>query len=66
MSANEGNWDRVIRVVLGIIVMWWGYTMIASWAGWVVLLIGLYWLVTGLVGSSPVYSWAKWDTSKHA
>lgn len=51
MSRNVGTVDRVIRVVVGLILIslvFWGPQ--TNW-GW----IGLIPLVTGLVGSCPAY-----------
>lgn len=52
MSKNEGNLDRALRIIVGLVLLslvvigpqtWWG-------------LIGLVPLVTGLVGICPIYS----------
>ncbi len=51
MSRNVGTVDRVIRVVVGLVLIslvFWGPQ--TNW-GW----IGLVPLVTGLVGSCPAY-----------
>lgn len=52
MSKNEGNIDRVIRVVLGLVLLSLVFVGPQTWWG----LIGIVPLVTGLVGSCPVYS----------
>lgn len=52
MNYNVGSADRVIRVILGVAllgIVFWGPR--TPW-GW----IGLIPLVTGLVGTCPVYS----------
>lgn len=49
---NEGNLDRILRVVVGAIVISLVFVGPQSAWGWV----GLVPLVTGLVGNCPVYS----------
>jgi hypothetical protein len=50
--ANENTLDRVIRVVLGLAVL--SLTVVGPQSMWG--LLGLVPLVTGLVGSCPVYT----------
>ena len=52
LPRNEAMWDRVLRVVLGLVVLsliFWGPKSL--WG-----LVGLLPLVTGLVGSCPMYT----------
>lgn len=49
---NEGNLDRILRVVVGAIAISLVFVGPQSAWGWV----GLVPLVTGLVGNCPVYS----------
>ncbi|MDX1957724.1 MAG: DUF2892 domain-containing protein [Leptospiraceae bacterium] len=51
MKQNTGNLDRVLRVVLGLVIMGAGWFM-GSWLG----LIGLIPLGTAAVGFCPLYS----------
>ena len=65
MSHNEGSLDRIIRVILGLILLYVGYAVIQPQFGlWsiIVLLIGLISLVTGAVGTCPIYSILKINT----
>ena len=65
MSHNEGSLDRIIRVILGLILLYVGYAVIQPQFGlWsiIVLLIGLISLVTGAVGTCPIYSVLKINT----
>lgn len=56
-QVNEGRWDRIIRIVLGLamLVLGWGgfvggtFGVILQWLGFVPLL-------TGLIGWCPLYS----------
>lgn len=55
MSTNVGAIDRVIRIVIGLGLLW--YALMApatgyNWIGW----IGVVPLVTALVGNCPLYS----------
>ncbi len=52
MSRNEGTIDRVLRVILGLVLLSLFFVGPQTWWG----LIGLVPLLTGLMGSCPVYS----------
>jgi hypothetical protein len=62
MKINEGSLDRIIRVILGLIIL----------ALWFVLqgnaqylaLIGLIPLITGIIGWCPLYTIFGIDTNK--
>jgi hypothetical protein len=53
MATNVGNWDRVVRVVLGIGLLSLLFVLNGTvrWLG----LIGVVPLVTGLFGFCPLY-----------
>jgi Protein of unknown function (DUF2892) len=55
MNTNVGTIDRVLRVVIGVALLW--YALLAApsgynWIGW----IGVVPLITALVGVCPLYS----------
>jgi hypothetical protein len=52
MSRNEGNLDRALRVVVGLVLL--SLVFVGPQTNWG--LIGLVPLITGLVGVCPVYS----------
>ena len=52
MTRNEGNLDRTLRIILGLVLL--SLVFIGPQTLWG--LIGLVPLVTGLIGSCPVYS----------
>jgi len=52
MTRNEGKTDRVLRVVVGVVLISLVFVGPQTPWGW----IGLVPLVTGLVGNCPVYS----------
>ncbi|MBO6852946.1 MAG: DUF2892 domain-containing protein [Marivivens sp.] len=51
MTRNEGTLDRVVRVVLGLVLLSLVFTGPQTAWGW----IGIVPLVTGLVGFCPLY-----------
>jgi hypothetical protein len=58
MKTNEGSLDRVLRVVVGLVLL--GLTLsgnIGVW-GW----IGVVPLATGAVGMCPLYALLGWNT----
>ena len=65
MKINVGATERVIRAVVGLILIWAAlyFTMPAVWV-WSLSILGLVLLATGLLGICPVYALFKIDTSK--
>ncbi|MBK8457315.1 MAG: DUF2892 domain-containing protein [Phyllobacteriaceae bacterium] len=55
-KTNEGTVDRALRVIVGIALLaaYFLYPL-GTW-GWVAALVGVIALVTGAVGTCPVYS----------
>ena len=51
-KMNEGNNDRIARIVLGVALL--VVALATGW--WLIGLIGLIPLVTGLIGFCPLYS----------
>jgi hypothetical protein len=73
MGSNEGTWDRVIRTVAGIALLY------AAWATWpatagltsgagavsaLSYAIGALAFVTGIVGWCPAYAFFNFSTKK--
>ncbi len=56
MTANEGNWDRIIRVVIGLALGYWGFFQMGGLWGIILGVIGLVLLITGAIGFCPIYS----------
>ncbi len=64
-KVNEANWDRIARVVLGIILLVLGLTGVASGVLGIILdVLGVILLATGLVGVCPLYMLFKFSTKK--
>lgn len=64
MKVNEAGWDRVFRVILGIIMLYLGWAVFAGGLGLAFKVIGLIPLLTGLVGWCPLYALFKTGTQK--
>jgi hypothetical protein len=67
MKLNESGMDRIIRVVLGIGLI--GLNLggvISGWVGILGLIIGIVFLLTGIVGFCPLYAMFKLRTNKVA
>jgi hypothetical protein len=64
---NEAGWDRIVRVLLGIILLYLGWAGVIT-GGWGIFLkvIGFVPLITGLVGFCPLYAIFKFRTNKAA
>jgi hypothetical protein len=61
--VNEAWWDRVIRVVLGIVILYLGWAGVVDGAlGTFLKVIGFVPLITGLVGWCPLYALARFKT----
>jgi hypothetical protein len=65
--VNEAGWDRIVRVVLGIALLYLGWAGVVT-GGWGTFLkvIGFVPLLTGLVGFCPLYALLKVRTNKTA
>ena len=54
--VNEGRWDRALRIVLGLTLLYLGWTgVVAGTLGWILKVGGFLPLVTGLVGWCALY-----------
>lgn len=62
---NEAGWDRVVRVILGLVLLYLGWFGVVS-GGWGTFLkiIGFVPLLTGLVGWCPLYTVTNFKTKK--
>jgi hypothetical protein len=56
-KVNESKWDRILRVVLGVVMLalGWGGVVGGTW-GWVLRIVGFVPLLTGLVGWCGLYA----------
>lgn len=59
MKRNEGTLDRVVRVVLGVVLLALFFVGPRTWLG----LVGIVPLVTGVVGFCPLYRLLRTSTA---
>jgi hypothetical protein len=65
LKVNQANWDRILRVVLGIVLLYLGLGgVVAGGWGTVLAILGTILLVTGVVGICPLYALLKFSTKK--
>ncbi len=65
MKKNMGKTDRIIRTIVGIILIALGlFLNIGSVLPWVLIVVGAVLLVTGILGFCPIYALLKFNTVK--
>jgi hypothetical protein len=65
MKINESGVDRIVRVVLGVAALGFGWSLgTGGWLGILLLVIGAIMLLTGIVGFCPLYTLLKFSTKK--
>lgn len=62
---NEAGWDRILRVVLGAVLLYlgWGGVVTGGW-GLALKIVGFLPLLTGLTGFCPAYALLRVRTRK--
>jgi hypothetical protein len=64
MKVNEASWDRIVRVLLGAVLLYLGFGgVIGGTLSIVVGIVGLISLLTGLIGWCPIYALFKMSTN---
>ncbi len=64
-NKNAASWDRIVRVVVGIVLLFLGFGGMASGTMATVLgILGAILFFTGLVGFCPLYALLKIRTNK--
>lgn len=63
-EKNESNLDRIIRAIVGAILVIVGLTALKGWAGIVALIIGLILLLTAATGFCLLYKVFGFSTLK--
>ncbi len=65
MKTNESTLDRVLRVILGLVLLALFLTgVVGGTLGIVLVVLGAIALITGIVGFCPLYSVFKFNTKK--
>jgi Na+(H+)/acetate symporter ActP len=65
MKVNESNADRIIRAVLGIVLLFLGFGgMLAGTWAIVAEVLGAIMLLTAAIGFCPLYTLFKFSTKK--
>mgnify|MGYP000704716395 CR=1 FL=1 len=64
-KVNEAMWDRIVRIVLGVVLLYLGWAGVVT-GGWGLFLkiIGFLPLLTGLIGWCPLYTLLKIRTNR--
>ncbi|RMF02546.1 MAG: DUF2892 domain-containing protein [Chloroflexi bacterium] len=62
MNLNEHTVDRVVRIILGLALIWFGFFQMMGGWGLVVGFVGFIPLITGAIGWCPLYSVFKINT----
>ncbi len=60
MKVNVGGIDRVLRIIIGAVLIGLAATGTVGWWGW----LGVLPLATGLIGWCPPYAMLGWSTCK--
>jgi Protein of unknown function (DUF2892) len=63
--VNEATWERIARVILGVVLMIVGFGVMSGTGGTVVGVIGFVPLLTGLSGWCPLYAVFGIHTNRH-
>lgn len=54
--VNEAGWDRAVRIVLGVVMLYLGWAgVVGGTLGWILKIAGFLPLVTGVVGWCALY-----------
>lgn len=65
--ANEAGWDRIVRIVLGAVLLYLGWSgTIGGGLGVFFQVVGFVPLATGLLGRCPLYAIFGFSTARKA
>jgi hypothetical protein len=54
---NEAGWDRVLRIALGVVLLYLGWAgVVGGTLGWIFKIVGFLPLVTGIAGWCALYA----------
>jgi Flp pilus assembly protein TadB len=65
MKTNESTLDRIIRVILGIVLLaLYLMGIVGGTLGIILVVLGAILLITGIIGFCPLYALLKFKTKK--
>lgn len=64
LTQNVGGLDRIVRIMLGLVLIAVGFAVLSGTGGTIVGLVGLIPLVTGLIGWCPLYLPFRFRTNR--
>lgn len=63
--VNEASWDRIVRVILGLVLLYlWLGNVLSGVVAVVLGIIGIVLIVTGVIGFCPLYRLIGFATKK--
>ncbi|WP_448589762.1 YgaP family membrane protein [Thermodesulfobium sp.] len=62
MKQNEGTIDRIIRFILGLILIYFGFSMQFNTVGIILTVIGIVLIFTAVTGFCALYTLLKIST----
>ena len=64
--VNQAGWDRILRVILGVVLLILAFSNVVSGGlGTLFIIVGIVALLTGLSGICPLYMLLKFRTKKN-
>ena len=64
--VNQAGWDRILRVVLGVVLLILAFSnFVSGGLGVFFIIVGILALVTGITGICPAYMLLKFRTKKN-
>lgn len=64
--VNQAGWDRILRVILGVVLLLLAFSNVVSGGlGTLFIIVGIVALLTGLSGICPLYMLLKFRTKKN-
>jgi hypothetical protein len=64
--VNEGAFDRLLRLILGVVFLMFGWGMVGGAFGTVLVVLSGIMLLTAAIGMCPIYAALGLDTLDHS
>jgi hypothetical protein len=65
-KGNEAGWDRIVRIVLGALLLYLGWAgVVTGTMGVILMIVGVVFVITGIIGWCPIYALLKSGTKSH-